>query len=534
MSLEDAPLNADDSRTWDALIEAALAREGAVTDGGGEASRAESTPRRRFLRRGEGATRTGTPRSDASGGRRGGKKSGGEEENGRWGNGGMGTPGGRKGSPRDATPRRLELADARESPTSPTRRSGMKSGLFENVLNVQPSTMEAWRAHKSKSAQETRAFEELEKRVREETRTAAATNRSPRGDERKDPRVAVVRDFVSSPTPEEEEARAAFERAKANLKQDERRFAEERAAWEAQQRAAEEAFNAECEEIRRQFKREKAAFMREMETRMTLPTKEERNESKFLKEQLERNESEFKAERQRAKLTVDRLRQQIVDLTNEVSELRMEKRLLEEKCQVSDRLRETSSVTTTPQRALATLDSPASSQPQPGIVSMSPRPSGMDATASIAPRTLSVHDPVPSVSMVPSLTAGVVREREHEDGRVERHFADGRRIITFPNGTAKEIVQLGASASLETIYFINGDVKRTHPSGLVEYYYSDVETWHTTHPSGDELYHFIQTNQVELHRDASDGTNREKEILFPDGTLRRIYPDGREEDAYPA
>ena len=410
----------------------------------------------------------------------------------------------------------------------------MKSGLFEKVLNVQPSTMEAWRAHKSKSEQEVREFEELEARAREEPGAAATTNRSPRGAERRETRVAVVRDFVTSPTPEEEEARAAFERAKANLKQDEQRFAKERAAWEARQTAAEEAFKAECEEVRRQFKREKAAFMREMEERLTLPTKEERNESKFLKEQLERNEAEFKAERQRAKLTVDRLRQQIVDLTNEVSELRIEKRILEEKSQVADRLRETSSVTTVPRHSPATVEADSLLSSHPGVVSMSHTPAEVDAKASMAPRTLSVHDPVPSVSMVPNVTTAVVREREHEDGRVERHYADGRRLITFPNGTAKEIVQLGARASMETVYFINGDIKRTHPSGLVEYYYSDVETWHTTHPSGDELYHFVQTDQVELHRDAADGTNREKEILFPDGTLRKIYPDGREEDAYPA
>jgi len=65
--------------------------------------------------------------------------------------------------------------------------------------------------------------------------------------------------------------------------------------------------------------------MREAEAHLALPTKQERNEAKFLREQLERNEAEFKAEQQRAKLTVDRLRQQIVDLTNEISELRMEK-----------------------------------------------------------------------------------------------------------------------------------------------------------------------------------------------------------------
>ena len=102
---------------------------------------------------------------------------------------------------------------------------------------------------------------------------------------------------------------------------------------------AEEAFKAECDEVRRQFKREKDAMMRQAEAHLALPTREERNEAKFLRQQLERNEEEFKAERHRAKLTVDRLRQQIVDLNHEISELRLEKRMLEEKYEVADRLR---------------------------------------------------------------------------------------------------------------------------------------------------------------------------------------------------
>ena len=52
----------------------------------------------------------------------------------------------------------------------------------------------------------------------------------------------VVRDFLSSPTAEEEEARAAFERAKEQLEQERGRFAEERATWEAGRVEAEEAF----------------------------------------------------------------------------------------------------------------------------------------------------------------------------------------------------------------------------------------------------------------------------------------------------
>ena len=343
----------------------------------------------------------------------------------------------------------------------------------------------------------------------------------------------VVRDFLSSPTAEEEEARAAFERAKEQLERERGRFAEERATWEAGRVEAEEAFKAECDEVRRQFKREKDAMMRQAEAHLALPTREERNEAKFLRQQLERNEEEFKAERHRAKLTVDRLRQQIVDLNQEISELRLEKRMLEEKCEVADRLRAKASAAATPPRRAETVDvgSLASVQRAPTASTPSTRSRFNDHSdhhqpTFITPRTLSIHDPVPSVSDKSRLfdAVGAIREFSHEDGRIERVFADGARVVAFTNGTVKEIARDDST----TVYFTNGDVKRAHNDGIVEYYYRDVDTWHTTHPSGVELYHFAHTDQVELH--AAGEEPKEKHILFPDGTLRVIHADGREED----
>ena len=100
--------------------------------------------------------------------------------------------------------------------------------------------------------------------------------------------------------------------------------------------------------------------------------------------------------------------------------------------------------------------------------------------------------------------------------------------MRFANGTRKLCSPDGAAAGFFTI----GDVKRTSPpSGggppRVEYYYAEVDTWHTTHPTGVEVYHF-PSGQVEAH--FSDGS---KEILFPDGYMRRVFADGREEDLNP-
>lgn len=100
---------------------------------------------------------------------------------------------------------------------------------------------------------------------------------------------------------------------------------------------------------------------------------------------------------------------------------------------------------------------------------------------------------------------------------------DGRRAVLFPNGTKKDVGPDGRSL----ITFVNGDVKKTIPGpdgNVVEYYYAQVDTWHTTLPTGIEVYHF-PNGQTESHR--KDGT---KEILFPDGLCRLIRPSGEELD----
>ena len=508
MSLDDVPINGDRTRTWEEIIASALEGDGGTTTtttttrDDDDADCLKSTPTRSYLKKGTRAMRTSplTPKTAGTTpnvtnarskvGRARGMSPGGGAERGT----GTTTAERRRGTTTTTSPSPKIAFGRREESRSPRRAGG---GLFDHDVNVQPSTMEAWREHKARSARETKEFEALESRLWSETKAKEEAERRSFDDVRSG---TVVRDFVSSSTAEEEEARAAFERAKASLASERQRFADERAAWEAKRDDAEEAFKAECEDVRRQFKREKAALMREAEAHLALPTKQERNEAKFLREQLERNEAEFKAEQQRAKLTVDRLRQQIVDLTNEISELRMEKRLLEEKCEVSNRLQAKALSTTPPRRVepVVEIASPASSRPGMTI-SSEPSPSRRvyaDDTTYFAPRALSVRDPLPSVSDKVRLrsTAGLEREIPHEDGRVERVFADGRRVVFFANGTIKEI-----DGHETTIFFTNGDIKRTHQNGIIEYYYFDVETWHTTHPTGVELYHFVQTNQVELH-----------------------------------
>uniref|UniRef100_A0A8C0GZ10 Centromere protein J C-terminal domain-containing protein n=1 Tax=Chelonoidis abingdonii TaxID=106734 RepID=A0A8C0GZ10_CHEAB len=108
--------------------------------------------------------------------------------------------------------------------------------------------------------------------------------------------------------------------------------------------------------------------------------------------------------------------------------------------------------------------------------------------------------------------------------KVEEVLTDGRRIITFRNGTKKEI---SADKRMTVVTFFNGDVKKIMPDQRVIYYYADAETTHTTYPNGLEVLQF-PNNQIEKHH--PDGT---KEIVFPDQTVKRFYDGGLEETVFP-
>ncbi|XP_051471242.1 centromere protein J-like [Apus apus] len=113
---------------------------------------------------------------------------------------------------------------------------------------------------------------------------------------------------------------------------------------------------------------------------------------------------------------------------------------------------------------------------------------------------------------------------EYRDGKVEEVLTDGRRIITFRNGTKKEI---SADKRMTTINFFNGDVKKIMPDQSMIYYYADAQTTHTVYPDGLEVLRF-PNNQIEKHY--PDGT---QEIVFPDHTVKCLYSDGFKETFFP-
>ena len=74
----------------------------------------------------------------------------------------------------------------------------------------------------------------------------------------------------------------------------------------------------------------------------------------------------------------------------------------------------------------------------------------------------------------------VVSEKKHGDGKIERLFADGKKMLVFSNGTRKEVFPGGGSV----VHFSNQDIKPSFPDGKVVYYYAETRTTHTTLADG--------------------------------------------------
>ncbi|KAM8857153.1 centrosomal P4.1-associated protein [Synchiropus picturatus] len=107
----------------------------------------------------------------------------------------------------------------------------------------------------------------------------------------------------------------------------------------------------------------------------------------------------------------------------------------------------------------------------------------------------------------------------HPDRKTEQVLPGGDRLIVFPNGTKKEV---SADGLTMTVTFFNGDTKQITADQRVIYYYADAQTTHVTYADGMEVLHF-PNNQTEKH--FPDGR---KIITFPDQTVKNLFPDGRE------
>ncbi|XP_023285757.1 uncharacterized protein LOC111672552 [Seriola lalandi dorsalis] len=116
-------------------------------------------------------------------------------------------------------------------------------------------------------------------------------------------------------------------------------------------------------------------------------------------------------------------------------------------------------------------------------------------------------------------TAAAHTLHQEEQTEMERLLSNRCNLMTFTNRTKKDI---SAEQKTKTVAFVNGDVKHILEDGKVVYYYAGSQTTHTTYPSGLEILHF-PNKQIERRHPGG-----KREILFPDQTIMYLEPDGSE------
>ena len=183
----------------------------------------------------------------------------------------------------------------------------------------------------------------------------------------------------------------------------------------------------------------------------------------------------------------------------------------------------------------------------------------------------------------------LVLERTVGEGKIERRYSDGTRIVSFRNGTEKELAPDGTSI----VRFVNGDIKQacepctavpflavtlsrsvpilsrialgtldlvqTFPTtGMVVYYYAEAKTTHTTAADGTETFEFPSGQVCACQR--ADGCSRRRachpvlvlvspsaltldcdrllpgpqhETHYADGSKKIVFPDGTFKVSFP-
>ncbi|QDZ25909.1 putative T-complex protein [Chloropicon primus] len=244
------------------------------------------------------------------------------------------------------------------------------------------------------------------------------------------------------------------------------------------------------EKAEKKIKRDKRVLDQQSRTLLSkLPSKKDREEIQQLEEQLEKEKAAHKRKERTHKMNEDRLRRQVAELTKRNEELkdeirRLEKRQLEafEKRLERDHAKAERGVTHNRHQSAAAAVQPLSEK---------------ENREQRQPRK---------------------KPAQQSGGANSNSSKKGPSKVTYPNGTQKHVYLNGDTV----IHFNNGDVKKS-TKGTTEYYYAEVDTWHSTHDNGIEVFHF-PSGQIEAHF-----PNGAKEVLFPDGIAHRLTdPDGEE------
>jgi len=110
------------------------------------------------------------------------------------------------------------------------------------------------------------------------------------------------------------------------------------------------------------------------------------------------------------------------------------------------------------------------------------------------------------------------------EGAREKRFNDGRVEVWYSNGNRKEV---SGDGKVVKLFYYNGDVKESHSDGMVRYLYSHTQTWHTTNTDGTEILQFSNGQEETRLPDGSSS------ISFPDGSVKTISVGGVEKITFP-
>ncbi|XP_068186179.1 centromere protein J isoform X3 [Antennarius striatus] len=333
-------------------------------------------------------------------------------------------------------------------------------------------------------------------------------------------------------------------------------------------------------EENKKLQKERKLFEKHASAVRAMPDKKEREEIQALKQQLNSLQEELRGKESRWAAAQGRMRQQIDTLRQENSSLQEEIHMMEKlrlntwndkEKRDAPRNLNSLSVVTKGVKFASPLDSRGSSSSPPKTNTSAPRRTSQDSSQGAAgiksslkkPSRLSCSSSFQSSSSLPDKkteeklmppsrnqdkeqnqessqsclpemeslpkepesskteeSESVLEVITHPDGKIEKVLAGGDRLISFPNGTRKEV---SADGQTVKVTFFNGDTKQIMADQRVIYYYAEAQTTHITYPDATEVLHF-PNNQTE--RLFPDGR---KEITFPDQTVKNLYPDGREE-----
>uniref|UniRef100_H2NJF1 Centromere protein J n=1 Tax=Pongo abelii TaxID=9601 RepID=H2NJF1_PONAB len=274
----------------------------------------------------------------------------------------------------------------------------------------------------------------------------------------------------------------------------------------------------------RKLQKERKVFEKYTTVARTFPDKKEREEIQTLKQRIADLREDLKRKETKWSSTHGRLRSQIEMLVRENTDLREEIKVMERfrldawkraeaiesslEVEKKEKLANTSVRFQNSQISSGTQVEkykknylPMQGNPPRRSKSAPPRDLGnLDKGQAASPREPlePLNFPDPEYKEEEEEDQDIQGEISHPDGKVEKVYKNGCRVILFPNGTRKEI-----------------------------YYYAVAQTTHTTYPEGLEVLHF-SSGQIEKHY--PDGR---KEITFPDQTVKNLFPDGQEESIFP-